>query len=261
MNGQQHNQSNTGMVIDKKIDAMVHDLEAKRLSSNPNDYINGSKDYYEILILRDDALRYMLKSLEISQEDGLKEYIMASACSVLLQEYPLDRKWSTGKEWYKGYILQRKEGASGGSNQEIADFDHICGVFAYPFTWPKVEILNDNHRIYWDKGDANFTGRAGEITGNTCFGMNEEWVDKLKSNIVRPESKLVFKVAEVQGLNTPRLMLQRFNQDNSTSPYLLHQNTMISPKEDGEYILILTVDWGNGDNTILYWFKLKVADN
>jgi len=91
--------------------------------------------------------------------------------------------------------------------------------------------------------------------------MNEEWVDKLKPNIVRPESKLVFKAAKVTGLNTPELTLQRLNQDNSSSPYPLHQNTMLVPKEDGEYIFILSVDWGNGDNSILYWFKLKVAAN
>ena len=259
VNVQHPDQSNTGKVIDKKLDAIVHDFKAQQSSSNPYDYIIGSKDYEDIIMLGDDAFRYMLKSLETSQEDGLKEYIMAIACSSWFGESLEDKEWSTGKEWYTGFISKRSEGSSGGSNQEIVDFDHIYSGFLYPSTWPKLEILNDNHRIYWDRGDANFTGQAGGIIGNTNFGMNEEWVDKLKPNIVKPGSKLVFKAAEVPGLNTPELTLQRLNQDNSSSPYPLHQNTMLVPKEDGEYIFILSVDWGNGDNNILYWFKLKVA--
>ncbi|MEN6461467.1 MAG: hypothetical protein ABFC94_08885 [Syntrophomonas sp.] len=259
VNIQHPEQSNTDMVIDQKLDAMVNDFKAQQSSANLDDYIAGSKDYGDIITLGDDALRYMLKSLEISREDGLKEYIMARACSAWFGESLEDKKWSTGKEWYTGFISKRRAGSSGGSNQEIVDFDHIYSGFLYPFTWPKVEILNDNHRIYWDKGDANFTGQAGGKVGNTNFGMNEEWVDKLKPNIVRPESKLVFKAAEVQGLNTPELTLRRLNQDNSSSPYPLHQNTMLVPKEDGEYIFILSVDWGNGDNNILYWFKLEVV--
>jgi hypothetical protein len=34
---------------------------------------------------------------------------------------------------------------------------------------------------------------------------------------------------------------------------------MLLPEETGEYIFILSVDWGNGDNNILYWFKVFVA--
>lgn len=258
VNEQHHEQSDTGKVIEKKLDVIVHDVEDKQLSSNPYDYLIGSKDYEDILLLGDDALRYMLKSLGTSREDGLKEYIMAEACSSLLSESPEGKEWSTGKEWYKDFIIRRSEISSGGSNQEVIDLDHIYGLFTYPSTWPKVEIFNDNQRIYWDRGDANFTGRAGGIIGNTCFGMNEEWVDILKANIVKPKSQLVFKAAEVPGLDTPRYTLQQLNQDNIYTPYSVQQNTMLVPKEAGEYIFILSVDWGKGDNNILYWFKLKV---
>lgn len=257
---QPYDQKNdTGQVIEDKLDAIVCGIQANQLSSNPYDYIMGSQDYGDIIGLGDEAFRYMLKSLGTSQEDGLREYIMANACAVWIGEDPQDRKWRSGKEWYNDFVSKRSEVNSGGSNQEIVDFDHICSGFIYPFNWPKLEILNDNQRIYWDRGDANFTGQAGGAVGNTNFGMNEEWVDKLRTNVVEPESEIVFKPAEVPGLDIPKLKLQRLNQDNSGSVYPLHQNTMLVPPKVGEYIFILTVDWGKGDNSIMYWFKLKVT--
>lgn len=257
--GQHQEQSNTGRIIEEKLDAIVRGSQANQMSSNPYDYMIGSQDYDDIVMMGDEGLRYMLKKMQISREDGLREYIMAAACSSRLGEFPEFKDCSTGKEWYEGYMARRNAFSSGGSSQEIADFDHIYGSFAYPPNWPKVEILNDNHRIYWDTGDANFTGQPGGIIGNTCFGMNEEWIDILRTNIVRPGSQIEFKPAEVPGLDTPILKLQRLNQDNTTSVYPLSQNTMPVPKEEGEYIFILSVDWGKGDNNILYWFKLKVS--
>ena len=249
-------QSGMGQVIDEKINTIVNKPGIVQLSSNPYDYIKEDKNYDDILKLGNDAFRYMLKRLENSQENGLHEYIMAMACSDMLGEDSTNKAWSTGKGWYEGYMAKSKEGRSGGSAQE--KLAQISAEFAYPSTWPKLEILNDNNRVYWYVGDANFTGEAGGRVGNTYFGMNEEHVDKLIVNTVTPEAKLVFKAMEVQGLNKPQLNLYELNKDNSSSVYPLNQNTMIVPKEDGEYTFILSVDWGKGDNNIVYWFKLRV---
>ena len=46
----------------------------------------------------------MLKKFENSNENGLKEYIMAIVCSEILKEDPKSRNWSTGREWYNNYI-------------------------------------------------------------------------------------------------------------------------------------------------------------
>ena len=89
-------------------------------------------------------------------------------------------------------MAKSKEGRSGGSAQE--KLAQISDDFAYPSTWPKLEILNYNNRVYWYVGDANFTGKAGGRVGNTYFGMNEEHVDKLLVNTVTPEPSLLLRL-------------------------------------------------------------------
>ena len=132
--------------------------------------------------------------------------------------------------------------------------------FEYPSTWPNLEILYGNKQLSWVRGDSNFTGEPGGVIGNTLFGMNEEHVDKMNSDTVEPGAELIFIADVVKGLNKPVFELQIMNQNNTFSPYPINQNTMFVPKKAGEYIFILSVDWGNGDNNILYWFKVLVTD-
>ena len=130
--------------------------------------------------------------------------------------------------------------------------------FEYPPDYPKLEIRSDHRQLSWVKGDSNFTGEPGGIIGNTMFGMNEEHTDLLEPNIVKPESELVFAAAAIPGLNNPEYELYLLDENNSPAIYPLNKNTMLAPKEDGEYVFILRADWGNGDNSIDYWFKLRV---
>ena len=130
--------------------------------------------------------------------------------------------------------------------------------FGYPSDYPRFEIRCDSQQLSWLKGDSNFTGKPGGIIGNTMFGMNGEHTNLLEPNIVKPESELVFAAGAVPGLNNPEYKLHILDKDNLVSTYPLNKNTMLAPKEDEEYVLILSVDWGNGDNSISYWFKLKV---
>lgn len=76
------------------------------LSSNPYDYIKdreSNEDYKYIISQGEKALNYMLKRFEKSNNNGLEEYIMAIACSEILEENSSDKDWATGKEWYKKY--------------------------------------------------------------------------------------------------------------------------------------------------------------
>jgi|GEM_PF-352397 len=153
--------------------------------------------------------------------------------------------------------LSREEGTS--TNQltqnvpqiSIADFD-------YPPDYPKFEIRCDEQQLSWLKGDSNFTGKPGGIIGNTMFGINEDHTNFLMPNLVKPETKLIFTAAAVPGLNNPEYKLHMLDKDNLFLTYPLNNNAMVAPKEDGEYVFIISVDWGNGDNSISYWFKLKV---
>ncbi len=153
--------------------------------------------------------------------------------------------------------MSREEGTS--TSQPTQDLPQISiEDFDYPADYPKFEIRCDSQQLSWLKGDSNFTGKPGGIIGNTMFGMNGEHTNLLEPNIVKPESELVFAAGAVPGLNNPEYKLHILDKDNLVSTYPLNKNTMLAPKEDGEYVLILSVDWGNGDNSISYWFKLKV---
>jgi hypothetical protein len=88
-----------GSIIDNKLDKIC----TPSTSSNPYDYIKDNKDFSDIVNMGNDALKYMLTKLKNSKEDGLKEYIMAIACSQILKEDQSIKNWSTGKEWYYNY--------------------------------------------------------------------------------------------------------------------------------------------------------------
>ncbi|TMV49116.1 hypothetical protein FE783_15730 [Paenibacillus mesophilus] len=74
------------------------------VSSNPNDYIkNQLSAYKEILGMGDEALAYLTKELRTSDQDGLREWVMAKACEDILKDHSSVKEWATGKEWIKKY--------------------------------------------------------------------------------------------------------------------------------------------------------------
>jgi hypothetical protein len=94
--------------MEDKLEAIVSNPE-HTLSSNPYDYTKGSKDYEYIIKEGDKALNYMLSNFEKSDKNGLKEYVMAIACSEILGEKPEQKNWSSGREWYEQYLKDKKQ--------------------------------------------------------------------------------------------------------------------------------------------------------
>lgn len=98
--------------IDTKLNSIVYTEDLKvTMSSNPYDYIKGpdsSKDYNYIVSQGEKSLNYLLKKFATSNSNGLKEYIMAIACSEILKENPDSKNWGSGKEWYINYLKQKK---------------------------------------------------------------------------------------------------------------------------------------------------------
>lgn len=90
-------------IIDRRIQLIMNNEEAM-FSSNPYDYTKGNSDYEYIIGLGADTLDIMLEKLKDSEDNGLREYILAIACSELLGENIADKNWSTGKEWYALYM-------------------------------------------------------------------------------------------------------------------------------------------------------------
>jgi hypothetical protein len=94
--------------IEDNLKKVITDKQSM-LSSNPNDYIeNQSSAYKEILIKGDIGLTYLIKGLEASDQDGLKEWIMAKACEDILGDHSPVDEWATGKEWVEKYKASNK---------------------------------------------------------------------------------------------------------------------------------------------------------
>jgi len=90
-------------IINRRLKSIM-DNEKAMFSSNPYDYIEDNKDYDYLIGLGEEALDIMLEKLRVSEENGLREYLLAIACSELLGEDIEDKRWSTGKEWYELYL-------------------------------------------------------------------------------------------------------------------------------------------------------------
>lgn len=94
--------------IDDKLDTIISN--PKHLaSSNPYDYTKDNTDYEFIINQGNKALNYMLDKFKGSTENGLKEYVMAIACSEILGEKPEQKNWSSGREWYENYLKDKKQ--------------------------------------------------------------------------------------------------------------------------------------------------------
>ena len=94
-------------IIDNKLNIICNNPKVI-VSSNPYDYTKDSQEYRDIVNSGDSALKYMLTRFENSKENGLREYVMAIACSEILKENNETKKWTTGREWYDNYTKSNK---------------------------------------------------------------------------------------------------------------------------------------------------------
>lgn len=98
--------NNAAKIVEENLSAIVNNKASNvAVSSNPYRYIEANQDKYnEIIKLGRPALKYMLSQFASTKENGLKEYIMAAACSDILKEKEEDKKWATAREWYELYL-------------------------------------------------------------------------------------------------------------------------------------------------------------
>jgi hypothetical protein len=98
---------NVGAIIESNLDTIVSE-KSIAMSSNPGDYISKNKQAYrEIVDLGQPALQYLTDKLEQESENGLRQWIMAKACSELLGTKDPVTNWASGKEWYQKYCDQK----------------------------------------------------------------------------------------------------------------------------------------------------------
>ncbi|MDF2946535.1 MAG: hypothetical protein K0S51_1214 [Bacillales bacterium] len=77
-------------------------------SSNPYDYIKDNQEEFDYIVgTGNKGLNYMLDKLSSSNDDGLKEYVMAMACAEILGDENPVKEWDSGRNWYNSYKTQQ----------------------------------------------------------------------------------------------------------------------------------------------------------
>ncbi|MEK4512100.1 hypothetical protein EJP82_12150 [Paenibacillus anaericanus] len=94
---------NVGREIEDNLSKIINNKEVA-FSSNPIDYIDQNQNEYENIISKGEkGLKYLIVELKSSEENGLKEWIMAKASTDILKTNNPIKEWSTGKEWINKY--------------------------------------------------------------------------------------------------------------------------------------------------------------
>ncbi|WP_458121640.1 hypothetical protein [Paenibacillus sp. Z6-24] len=95
--------NNVAAEIEGHLDKIIGDKEIAA-SSAPIDYIEHNQQEYDSIInTGEDGLQYLTAELKSSEENGLKEWIMAKASTDILKMDNPVTEWSTGKEWINKY--------------------------------------------------------------------------------------------------------------------------------------------------------------
>lgn len=83
-------------------------INQNKVSSNPNDYISNHIDEFDNMVSKEQVtLNYFLNKFKTSDENGLREYILASVCVEILGEKNSIQQWSSGREWYEKYTASQ----------------------------------------------------------------------------------------------------------------------------------------------------------
>ena len=72
--------------------------------SNPYKYVEEHRNEFEFLVAqRDLTLNHFLNEFKVSENDGLKEFVMAIVCVEILAEKNPVEDWESGRAWYNSY--------------------------------------------------------------------------------------------------------------------------------------------------------------
>ena len=179
--------------IEEKLNNITNPMNSVvSLSSNPYDYIknpDAAQNYKYIVSQGEKSLNFMLNKFAGSNENGLKEYIMAIACSEILKEDTSSKKWVSGREWYDNYIRQNTNNGQEsfmaqpneytkklyqyretypGDNSKVAAIVHMLTYTDVPFKSIELKTDSEPYRVtvnYQVDSRANFRFRDDITTG------------------------------------------------------------------------------------------------
>lgn len=125
---------------------------------------------------------------------------------------------------------------------------------------PKVHITYENKPIEWLQGDATFTSEVNGVSNINYFGAKREDALKLYTVTVKTYSTLNITADAIQGLSKPKISAMLYNNKGEITSYkLLKNNSLNFDVQDREYVWMLYVDWGKGENNSIYWFKINAV--
>lgn len=182
--------SNMNVIMDK-----VAEMSAKQspemMSSNPYDYIKDNSNYEKIVALGLDALPIIKDKLDKTNENGLREYILAIAAEEIAK---VDLKnntynWINGKEWLNEwnkllrFIPENVDIITSGTldnNAKNAALSKL-GVAAVPYIMDKIAAGETEYTPSLSnliKDDSIATLSETEKAGTTSVG---QWVNDNRS--------------------------------------------------------------------------------
>jgi hypothetical protein len=88
------------------VDAAMKSDPAVGMSSNPYDYVGISPAFERLVGRGEPALDAIASEIEASEENGLREYLLAIAGQRILGGDEPNQAWATGKEWAALYRSQ-----------------------------------------------------------------------------------------------------------------------------------------------------------
>ena len=88
------------------VDAAMKSELAGASSSNPYDYVGISPAFERLVGRGEPALEAIASEIEASEENGLREYLLAIAGQRILGGDEPNQAWATGKEWASLYRSQ-----------------------------------------------------------------------------------------------------------------------------------------------------------
>ena len=185
-----------------RVDNLLKDIMEKgpKTSSNPYDYIKDSKSFDELASIGDPALKYMFDSFAKSNEDGLKEYIMACACAKIMGNFDMQKGIGveSGRQWFYKY-------GEFGNEKDFPQLDADFDIFPLS-TQKKGNVLlpeNTNNKNMED------------VISNYILAKNRgayTWGEKAI------ESHKIYRIEEIEGILNVYIQIRFgwFGFENST---------------------------------------------
>jgi hypothetical protein len=180
--------------IDKNIEAIMDGVDkavkedpVRDLSSNPYDYIVNNENYLNIVNLGSASLVPIREKITNSNENGLKEYILAIAGEEIAKVNLRGNSflWSNGKEWAKewdrhlGTMQDNIERITLSQNPKEDKVNALIklGTPAIPFIMDKIE--NGDEELV-PALDELLKGNSKVLFDKTTIKDNKEWVKNNK---------------------------------------------------------------------------------